>query len=66
PEGVTYNREKRAFLTSKVNSLFEPIAQLNCITGGDKEKRGCLNSNLGHLFLFSFFRVGLSTKALYN
>jgi site-specific DNA recombinase len=39
PEGVTYNREKGLFLTSKVNSLFEPIAQLNSITGGDKEKQ---------------------------
>jgi len=38
PEGVTYNREKGLFLTSRVNSLFEPIPQLNSITGGKKKK----------------------------
>jgi site-specific DNA recombinase len=40
PEGVTYNREKGLFLTSKVNSLFEPIARLNSITDDDKNKQG--------------------------
>lgn len=39
PEGVTYNREKGAFLTSKINVLFAPIACLNSITGGDKEEQ---------------------------
>jgi hypothetical protein len=48
PEGVTYNREKRAFLTSKVNSLFEPIAQLNSITGGDKEKQDGIKAVLSN------------------
>jgi hypothetical protein len=36
PEGVTYNREKRVFLTSKVNSLFG-------ISEGDKNKQGSIS-----------------------
>jgi hypothetical protein len=48
PEGVTYNREKGLFLTSKANSLFEPIAQLNSITGGDKEKQDGINAVLSN------------------
>ena len=48
PEGVTYNREKGAFLTSKVNMLFEPIAALNSITGGDKEKQDGIKTVLSN------------------
>jgi len=46
PEGVTYNREKGLFLTSKVNSLFEPIARLNSISEGDKNKQGSISAAL--------------------
>jgi hypothetical protein len=48
PEGVTYNREKGTFLTSKVNSLFAPIALLNRITGGDKEKQDGIKAVLSN------------------
>ena len=48
PEGVTYNREKGLFLTSKVNSLFEPIARLNSISGGDKEKQDGIKAVLSN------------------
>jgi DNA invertase Pin-like site-specific DNA recombinase len=48
PQGVTYNREKGLFLTCKVNSLFEPIAQLNSITGGDKEKQDGIKAVLSN------------------
>ena len=48
PQGVTYNREKRAFLTSKVNTLFEPIAQLNSISEGDKNKQGSISAALSN------------------
>lgn len=49
PEGVTYNLEKGLFLTSKVNSLFEPIARLNSISEGDKNKQGSRNAALSNL-----------------
>ena len=48
PEGVTYNREKGLFLTSKVNSLFEPIARLNCISEADKNKQGSIAAALSN------------------
>ncbi|OQP60107.1 hypothetical protein A3860_34830 [Niastella vici] len=58
PEGVIYNREKRAFLTSKVNMLFEPIAQLNSITGGDKEKQDGIKAVLSNWVGKAGFETG--------
>ncbi|WP_133055288.1 hypothetical protein [Niastella koreensis] len=48
PEGVSYNREKGTFLTSKVNTLFEPIARLNSITDDDKNKQGSISAALSN------------------
>jgi DNA invertase Pin-like site-specific DNA recombinase len=48
PEGVTYNREKEQFLTSKVNLVFAPIAALNSITGGDKQKQDGITTVLSN------------------
>ena len=45
---MTYNRERGLFLTSKVNSLFEPIARLNSISEGDKNKQGSISAALSN------------------
>ncbi len=62
PEGVTYNREKRAFLTSKVNTLFEPIAQLNCITEDDKNKQGSISAALSNWVGMTGFEPAASSS----
>jgi site-specific DNA recombinase len=48
PQGVTYNREKGQFLTSNVNSLFEPIAVLNSIPEDDINKQGSISAALSN------------------
>ncbi|OQP47849.1 hypothetical protein A4H97_30530 [Niastella yeongjuensis] len=48
PEGVTYNREKELFLTSKVNTIFQPIPRLNCISESDKNKQGSISADLSN------------------
>ena len=61
PEGVTYNREKGVFLTSKVNTLFEPILRLNCISESDKNKQGSISAAL---FIFvGWTRFELATPS---
>jgi site-specific DNA recombinase len=57
PEGVTYNREKGLFLTSKVKSLFKPIPLLNCITEHDKNKQGSISAALSNLVGWTRFEL---------
>jgi site-specific DNA recombinase len=37
PDGIYYNKEKMAFRTEKVNSIFEAIASAESITGGNEK-----------------------------
>jgi site-specific DNA recombinase len=48
PKGISYYHKKGAFLTDKVNEVFEPIPRLNCISESDKNKQGSISAALSN------------------
>lgn len=49
PEGIRYNREKDAYRTPRVNSIFTAISVLSMVSEGNKKGTSSKNMNLSHL-----------------
>lgn len=46
PEGIVYDFENHSFQTTKVNAVFQQIADLNCISEDDINKQGGIKTTL--------------------
>ncbi len=49
PDGIYYNREKETFLTRRTNRIFYSMAELNRVSGDDKNKQGGIDATLSSL-----------------